>query len=106
MGLDLVDVRGVRHLPVGNLEIVTRQLQRIGLDSRRSDRTWANEMQPWLRSKLTQQVITYDDPESLWMKSNLVKHYGLLGVSLFSIDGDDEEGVLMASVRQGMGLRL
>ena len=55
---------------------------------------------------MTQQVITYDDPESLWMKSNLAKHYGLLGVSLFSIDGDDEEGVLMAGVRHGMGLKL
>jgi chitinase len=61
-------------------------------------------MQPWLRSKLTQQVVTYDDPESLWMKGNLARHYGLLGVSLFSIDGDDEEGVLVASVRHGMGL--
>jgi len=66
----------------------------------------ATQMQPWLRSKLTQQVITYDDPESLWMKSNLVKHYGLLGVCLFSIDGDDEDGVLMAGVRHGMGLKL
>jgi GH18 family chitinase len=63
------------------------------------------QMQPWLRSKLTQQVITYDDPESLWMKGNLAKHYGLLGVSLFSIDGDNEEGALMASVRDGMGLK-
>ena len=51
-------------------------------------------------------MITYDDPESLWMKGNLAKHYQLLGVSLFSIDGDDEEGVLMASVRGGMGLKL
>lgn len=66
----------------------------------------AGQIQPWLRSKQTQQVITYDDPESLWMKGNLAKHYGLLGVSLFSIDGDDEEGVLMASVRDGMGLKL
>jgi len=63
-------------------------------------------MQPWLRSKLTKQVITYDDPESLWMKGNLAKHYELLGVSLFSIDGDDEDGVLMASVRGGMGLKV
>ncbi len=66
----------------------------------------ASQMQPWLRSKSTQQVITYDDPESLWMKGNLAKHYGLLGVSLFSIDGDDEEGVLMTSVRDGMGFKL
>jgi len=72
----------------------------------RSDRTSTNQIQPWLRSKSTQQVITYDDPESLWMKGNLVKHYKLLGVSLFSIDGDNEEGVLMASVRHGMGLEL
>jgi chitinase len=65
-----------------------------------------DQIQPWLRSKATQQVITYDDPESLWMKGNLVKHYGLLGACLFSIDGDDVDGVLMASVRHGMGLKL
>ncbi|KAF8272570.1 glycoside hydrolase superfamily [Lactarius quietus] len=50
------------------------------------------------------QVITYDDPESLGLKSAFAKEHGLLGVNLFDVHGDSDRWELVDSLRQGLGL--
>ncbi|KAH9006963.1 glycoside hydrolase family 18 protein [Lactarius hatsudake] len=51
-----------------------------------------------------EQVVTYDDPQSLGLKSAFAKQHGLLGVNLFDVHGDTDRWELVDSLRQGLGL--
>ena len=59
---------------------------------------------PFLRSDATGQIITYDDGQSLELKSAYAKQSGLLGINIFDIHGDTDEWELLASIRRGLGL--
>ena len=59
---------------------------------------------PFVRSDKEQQLVTYDDPQSLGLKSAFAKQHGLLGVNLFDVHGDTDRWELVDSLRQGLGL--
>ncbi len=59
---------------------------------------------PFVRSDKEQQLVTYDDPQSLGLKSAFAKQRGLLGVNLFDVHGDTDRWELVDSLRQGLGL--
>lgn len=67
-------------------------------------RSSASSEQPFLRSQSAQQVITYDDPESLKLKAAFAKEVGLLGVNMFDVHGDTEKWDLIDAARAGLGL--
>jgi chitinase len=58
---------------------------------------------PFLRSEAGQ-VITYDDAQSLELKSAYAKQSGLLGINIFDVHGDTNEWELLDSLRLGLGL--
>ena len=58
---------------------------------------------PYLRSEAGQ-VITYDDAQSLELKSAYAKQSGLLGINIFDVHGDTNEWELLDSLRLGLGL--
>ena len=49
------------------------------------------------------QLVSYDDPESLRLKGNLVKDRGLWGMAMWDIHGDTQGGVLIRAAMEGMG---
>jgi chitinase len=51
-----------------------------------------------------QQVVAYDDPESLGMKAKLARELNCLGANLFDVHGDTDQWDLTNSVRKGLGL--
>ncbi|KAF8592399.1 glycoside hydrolase family 18 protein [Ramaria rubella] len=57
---------------------------------------------PFLRSETMQQIVTYDDPESLAMKAGLVKKMGILGVNMWDAHGDTREWDLIDGIRRGL----
>ncbi len=59
---------------------------------------------PFLRSEATGQVITYDDVQSLELKSAYAKQSGLLGMNIFDVHGDTNEWELLTSISRGLGL--
>ncbi|EPQ59486.1 glycoside hydrolase [Gloeophyllum trabeum ATCC 11539] len=59
---------------------------------------------PYLTSTGAEQVITYDDPQSLQLKAALAKEQGLLGVNMFDVHGDTDQWDLIDAVRKGLGL--
>jgi chitinase len=59
---------------------------------------------PFLRSDYVDQVISYDDAQSLGLKSALVKEQKLIGVNMFDIHGDTDQWDLVDSVRRSLGL--
>ncbi|KDQ64625.1 glycoside hydrolase family 18 protein [Jaapia argillacea MUCL 33604] len=59
---------------------------------------------PFLTSHGAEQVITYDDPESLGLKATLAKSAGILGVNMFDVHGDTEHWDLTNALRAGLGL--
>ncbi|EAU84887.2 chitinase [Coprinopsis cinerea okayama7 len=59
---------------------------------------------PFLRSASAGQIITYDDPESLALKSRFAKEAGMLGVNMFDIHGDTDDYHLADSIRKALGL--
>jgi len=59
---------------------------------------------PFLRSDFVDQVITYDDSQSLGLKSALAKERKLIGVNMFDLHGDTDQWDLVDSVRRGLGL--
>lgn len=59
---------------------------------------------PFLQSDSEKQIVTYDDPQSLGLKSGFAKQRGLLGVNFFDVHGDTDSWDLVDSLRQGLGL--
>lgn len=59
---------------------------------------------PFLRSQFAEQIITFDDPQSLGLKAALVKEAGILGVNIFDVHGDTEDWDLVDSIRKGLGI--
>lgn len=65
---------------------------------------WCSQT-PFLVSTQGQgQVISYDDPESLRMKSEFVKQTGMLGVNMFDVHGDSDNSDLTNAIMLGLGL--
>ena len=68
-------------------------------------RFWDNcSSTPFLRNQKIGQVITYDDTESLGLKADFVRRYGLLGVNMFDVHGDSEQWDLIDSARKRLDL--
>ncbi|KZO98006.1 glycoside hydrolase family 18 protein [Calocera viscosa TUFC12733] len=59
---------------------------------------------PWLKSDAGEQVITYDDPDSLFVKAQYASQVGLRGVNMFDVSGDTTSWVLTDALRTGLGL--
>lgn len=59
---------------------------------------------PFLRSEVVDQVMTYDDAQSLGLKSSLVRERKLIGVNMFDLHGDTDRWELVYAVRRGLGL--
>jgi len=59
---------------------------------------------PFLRSAAARQVITYDDLESLELKTVFAREVGMLGVNIFDVHGDTETWDLTDYIRRGLGL--
>ncbi|KAF8165233.1 glycoside hydrolase [Crassisporium funariophilum] len=59
---------------------------------------------PFLRSKSSGQVITYDDPKSLGMKAAFAKQVGMMGINMFDVHGDIDEWDLTDGIRQAVDL--
>ena len=59
---------------------------------------------PFLRSDFAQQIITFDDPESLGLKAAWIKEAGILGVNVFDVHGDTDDWDLVDSLRKGLGI--
>jgi chitinase len=59
---------------------------------------------PFLQSSAEDEVITYDDPESLYIKAAFVRNAGMRGVNLFDLSGDTDASDLINSLRYGLGL--
>ncbi len=59
---------------------------------------------PFLRSEVVDQVISYDDAQSLELKSALARERKLIGVNMFDVHGDTDQWDLVDSVRRGLGL--
>ncbi|KAI0269122.1 glycoside hydrolase superfamily [Gloeopeniophorella convolvens] len=59
---------------------------------------------PFLLSGAGNQVITYDDVQSLGLKAEFAKQHGLLGVNMFDLHGDTDQWELVGTLRQGLGL--
>ncbi|KAF9782934.1 glycoside hydrolase family 18 protein [Thelephora terrestris] len=59
---------------------------------------------PFLRSESAQQIITFDDPQSLGLKAAWVKEAGILGVNVFDVHGDTDDWDLVDSLRRGLGI--
>ena len=59
---------------------------------------------PYLRSQFAEQIITFDDPQSLGLKAAWVKEAGILGVNIFDIHGDTDDWDLVDSLRKGLGV--
>lgn len=58
---------------------------------------------PFLTSPYTNQVITYDDPQSLKLKAQLASQSGILGTSMWDLSGDTATWDLTNALRQGLG---
>ena len=59
---------------------------------------------PFLRSEFAEQIITFDDPESLRLKAAWAKEAGILGVNIFDVHGDTDDWDLVDSLRKGLGI--
>jgi len=68
-------------------------------------RNWDNcSSTPFLRSPTADQVVTYDDPLSLGLKSAFASQSGMLGVNMFDVTGDTDQWDLTDALRNGLGL--
>jgi chitinase len=64
-------------------------------------RYWdGTSMAAWLFNGST--FWTFDDPEVMTEKTTFVKNQNLGGIGIWSMDGDDDQGSLMASIDSGL----
>lgn len=56
-------------------------------------RSWILEEMVPMASGLNDQIVFYEDVESVSLKSNYIKENNLGGASLFSLDNDDFSGI-------------
>ncbi|KAF5333128.1 hypothetical protein D9611_002412 [Ephemerocybe angulata] len=59
---------------------------------------------PFLRSLDSGQIVTYDDTISLALKARFAREVGMMGVNIFDIHGDTDEGHLIGAIRGAMGV--
>jgi chitinase len=60
--------------------------------------------QPWLKSSQTGQIITYDDPISISLKSQFARQANLRGTNFWEITGDSSSWSLLDAARSGLGI--
>ena len=66
-------------------------------------RTWDETAKaPWLYNAAEQIFWSYDDPQSLALKAQYVKHHRLGGVMFWEITGDDAQGTLVDTLYRGL----
>jgi chitinase len=66
-------------------------------------RRWHDEAKvPWLYNAQTGIMITYDDPQSLAIKTDLIKARGLGGVMFWELSGDDAQSTLLNALNAGL----
>lgn len=54
---------------------------------------------------MEREVVSYDDPESVGMKTVFARRVGMYGVSLFDLHGDTDEGDLLGTMeRASLGM--
>lgn len=58
---------------------------------------------PFLTSPYTNQVITYDDPQSLKQKAQFAMQSKILGTAMWDLSGDTAQWDLTNALRQGLG---
>lgn len=58
---------------------------------------------PFLTSPYANQVITYDDPQSLGEKASFARTAKILGTAVWDLSGDTAQWDLMNALRQGLG---
>ncbi|VDB85453.1 unnamed protein product [Peniophora sp. CBMAI 1063] len=69
------------------------------------ERIWdACSSTPFLRSESAGQLVTYDDPDSIWLKATIAGAYGLRGVNFWDAYGDVDDWALVDAARRGLGL--
>jgi chitinase len=56
----------------------------------------------WLFSPTQRIFWSWDDPQSLGLKAQYVKAWGLGGIMFWEISGDDDQGTLLAAVHNGL----
>ncbi|KLO15905.1 glycoside hydrolase [Schizopora paradoxa] len=57
---------------------------------------------PFLVSPYTNQVVTYDDPQSLNIKADFAKQAGILGVAVWDVSGDTKQSDLIDALWLGL----
>ncbi|HEX9018381.1 MAG TPA: glycosyl hydrolase family 18 protein [Anaerolineaceae bacterium] len=57
---------------------------------------------PWLYSPGQKTFWSYDDPQSLGLKAEYVRNYGLGGIMFWEISGDDAQGSLVSAIAGGL----
>lgn len=57
---------------------------------------------PFLRSSDTNQLVSYDDPESIGLKAQLVKKNEMRGINMWELTGDTLDNVLINAVRANL----
>ena len=66
-------------------------------------RHWDEQaLAPWLYSPSERVFWSYDDPRSVALKAQYVKHHGLGGVMFWEISGDDAEASLLNAIYDGL----
>lgn len=62
-------------------------------------RYWqAEAVQPWLYNPALEVMVTYDDPQSLGLKTDYVRSNQLGGVAIWQINGDDAQHSLVGAI--------
>jgi chitinase len=65
------------------------------------DRYWHDTAQvPWMHNPETDIMISYDDPESIALKTEYVREHGLGGVMIWEISQDSDDAALLTTIYQ------
>jgi chitinase len=68
-------------------------------------RYWNADAQvPWLYNANSQIMISYEDPQSIAIKSDYVKQNHLGGVMIWELDYDNKAHTLLRTIAQSLGL--
>ncbi|KAF8621678.1 hypothetical protein AX15_007691 [Amanita polypyramis BW_CC] len=57
---------------------------------------------PYLRSALVDQIVTYDDPDSVGLKTKFARAVGMLGINFFDLHGDTPEWDLINAAAKAL----
>ncbi len=57
---------------------------------------------PWLYNEAEHIFWTYEESQSLALKAQYVRHFGLGGIMFWEISGDDDQGTLVDAIYHGL----